>query len=58
MKQLATSPFRFPTYACALFLFGLCGTALLPIYGKVMRRGRRHGEIIYRKSDTTGRFFS
>ena len=30
-----------PTYASALFLFGLCGMALLPIYGKVMRGSRR-----------------
>ena len=47
-----------PTYASDLFLFGLCGMALLPIYGKVMRRVRRQGEIIYSKAKTTGRFFA
>ena len=44
-----------PPHASALFLFGLCGMALLPIYGKVMRRSRRQGEIIHSKATTTGR---
>jgi hypothetical protein len=47
-----------PTYASALFLFGLCGMALLPIYGKVVRRSRRQGEIVNSKATTTGRFFA
>jgi hypothetical protein len=47
-----------PTYASALFLFGLCGMALFPIYGKVTRRLRRQCEIIRGKARATGRFFA